>query len=281
MSMVIANEDMAKAWDGEEGDRWTEHAERYEAAGTDLWEQFLAAVPIATTDRVLDIGCGTGKSTRDAARAASAGSALGIDLSSRMLEYARQRSDAEGLNNVEFRQADAQVYSFEEQSFDLVISSFGAMFFADRLAAFQNIARALRPGGRLAVLAWRDMASNEWLGAIRDSLAAGRDLPMPPAGAPGPFGLTDADGVRDMLRAADFEDIELTELKGQMRYGGDADEAWAWVRTMGPVRGLSEGLDDATRKAAHERLRQVLAEHETPDGVMFGSSAWLITARRS
>jgi len=94
--MKIANVEMAAAWDGEEGDDWTENAARYEA--TDRWisARFEAECPIASTDRVLDIGCGTGKSTRAAARRAAAGSVLGIDLSSRMLEYAREQTRAGG-----------------------------------------------------------------------------------------------------------------------------------------------------------------------------------------
>src|SRR5262245_29117389 len=121
--MEIANVEMAKAWDGEEGDDWTEHAHRYEATGRSLWPQFRAQVPVASTDALLDIGCGTGQSTRDLAH--SVDHAFGLDLSSRMLEYARDRAKEEGLTNVEFEQGDAQVYSFTPEAFDVAVSSFG------------------------------------------------------------------------------------------------------------------------------------------------------------
>ena len=139
---VIANVEMAAAWDGEEGDEWTENAERYDA--TDRWigARFEALADIARGDDVLDVGCGTGKATRSAARRASPGSVLGIDLSSRMLDHARRHSEEEGLTNVRYVQGDAQVYPFEPASFDIAISSFGAMFFADPVAAFTNIGRA-------------------------------------------------------------------------------------------------------------------------------------------
>ena len=281
MTDTIANVEMAKAWDGEEGDQWTQHADRFEATGVFIWERFLKDVPIAASDRVLDIGCGTGESTRDAARLAPQGRVLGVDLSSKMLAFARERCAAEGLTNVEFLQADAQVHPFEPERFDLAISSFGVMFFNDPVAAFANIGRALRPDGRLAMLTWQSLEKNEWLTAIRGALAMGRDLPAPPMGAPGPFGLADADHVRGVLTSAGFEAVELDPVEEQVPIGSDADDAWAFLSIMGIVKGLTEGLDDETRERALENLRQTVKAHETPEGVLFGSAAWLVTARRA
>jgi len=182
MSEPIANVDMAKAWDGEEGDQWTQFADEFDTHFRSIWARFLETDPIAPADRVLDIGCGSGQSTRDAARLARDGSALGVDLSESMLAEARRRARTEGLTNVEFLRADAQVHAFERAAFDVVISRFGVMFFADRPAAFANIGSALGRGGRLALLVWQANADNEWIMVVRESMAAGRDLPMPSAG---------------------------------------------------------------------------------------------------
>jgi ubiquinone/menaquinone biosynthesis C-methylase UbiE len=127
---------------------------------------------LARARRVLDIGCGSGQSTRDAARLARDGSALGVDLSESMLAEARRRASTEGLANVEFLRADAQVHAFDTATFDLAISRFGSMFFSDRTAAFANIASALRPGGRVALLVWQATARNEWIMVVRESMAA-------------------------------------------------------------------------------------------------------------
>ena len=278
---TIANVEMAHAWDGEEGDQWTEHADRFEAAGVHIWERFLKDVPISASDRVLDVGCGTGESTRDVARLATQGFVLGVDLSSRMLGFARDRCRAEGLTNVEFLQADAQVHPFDTESFDLAISSFGTMFFNDPVAAFTNLGRALRPSGRLAMLTWQALEKNEWLTAIREALAMGRDLPAPPSGAPGPFGSADAAYVRDVLGAAGFEGVELEPVNEQVRVGSDSDDAWAFLSVMGIVKGLTEGLDEATRAQAFDNLRETVKAHESPDGVLLRSAAWLVTARRA
>ncbi len=280
MTMTIANVEMAKAWDGEEGDDWTDNADRYDAAGAAIWQRFLDADLIDAESRVLDLGCGTGHSTRDVARLASSGSALGVDLSSRMLGLATERSAAAGLTNIEFIQADAQVHPFEPAAFDIAISVFGAMFFADRAAAFANIGRAVRPGGRLALLAWRGLDENAWLVALRDALAAGRELPAPPFGGPGPFGLADVDGVKQTLTGAGFSDVVFTSIDEPMILGADAEDAWNFVRTMGIFRGLTNGLDDDTRAEAVAKLRTMLVDHETADGVRLESASWLITASR-
>ncbi len=178
---------------------------------------------------MLDIGCGTGRSTRAAAWRATAGSVLGVDLSSRMLERAREQSRVEGLSNVEYVQADAQVHEFDADSFDLAISDFGAMFFNDPVAAFTNIGGALRPGGRIALLAWQPFERNEWLSAIFGALDAGRSLPRPPAGAPGPFGLAEENTVRRILDRSGLSDVELTPIVEPIFLGTDADDAWAFV----------------------------------------------------
>lgn len=278
--VTSANVEMARAWDGEEGDRWTEHAERYDAAGRHLWARFLDAGLISAGDEVLDIGCGTGKSTRDAARLASSGSVLGVDLSARMLERARQLAKAEGLSNVSFEQADAQVHPFPPNALNVAISSFGAMFFDDPLAAFANIARALRPGGRLALLAWRELARNEWVTAIRTALALGRALPEPPPGAPGPFGLAEPDRVQGILEDAGFEEVGLEAIDEPIEFGTDADDAFGFVRTLGMVQGLTQDLDEVSKRQALDGLHAVLVAHDSDQGVRLRTSAWLITARR-
>ncbi len=129
-------------------------------------------------------------------------------------------------------------------------------------------------------MAWRELADNEWLVAIRDALAAGRTLPVPAAGAPGPFGLADRDHTERVLAAAGFEDVGLERVDGPVRFGTDADDAYSFMSTLGMTRGLTQDLDDAGRAAALEALHASLREHETGDGVLFGASAWLVRASR-
>jgi SAM-dependent methyltransferase len=219
------NADMAAAWDGSEGDHWTEHAEHYEAGAAALGAALLDAASVSATSAVLDVGCGTGASTLALGRLARDGEVLGVDLSSRMLDRARAVAGAEGLDHVRFEQADAQVYPFETGAFDVVVSSFGAMFFADPVAAFTNLRRALRPGGTMTLLAWRDLDRNAWVVSFREALAAGRDLPTPPPGAQGPFSLADRDVTTERLTAAGFGEIALTPADGELCFGKNVDDA--------------------------------------------------------
>jgi len=142
-----ANAEQARAWDGDEGAYWAGNAGQFDRAVAAYHERFLAAAVIGCADRVLDIGCGTGQTTRDAARAAADGVALGVDLSGQMIALARRLAAGQGIANARFEQADAQIHPFPAASFDVAISRTGTMFFADPAAAFANIARALRPGG--------------------------------------------------------------------------------------------------------------------------------------
>jgi SAM-dependent methyltransferase len=241
----------------------------------------MAAAAIAPGEAVLDIGCGNGLTSRDAARAAGPGATvLGVDLSGPMLARAEQSAKDEGVGNIRFEQADAQVYPFETGAFDVTMSRFGVMFFADPVAAFTNIASALRPGGRLAMLVWQSLAANEWMGAMRDALAVGRDLPLPPPGAPGPFGLADTGYATGVLTEAGFTDVAFRGSEQPFNVGSDADDAYAFAAGLNPVQMLLADLDEPTQARALDGLRATIAAHETPDGVAFRSAAWVITARK-
>ena len=272
-----SNIEQLRAWDGDEGEYWADNAEYFDRSVAEYHERLLAAAAIGARDHVLDVGCGTGQTTRDAARAASAGSALGVDLSSRMLDYARRRTAAEGVTNATFAQADAQIHPFEPGAYDVAISRTAAMFFGDHVAAFTNIGRALRPGGRLVLVTWQPLPGNEWIREISGALAAGRDLPAPPPDA-GPFSLSDPDRVRALLSTAGFADVELEGTTAGMWFGNDADDAHRFV--IGLMGWMLEGLDEAGRTRAIDALHAAMAAHETPDGVLFESAAWTIQATR-
>ncbi|WP_148576123.1 class I SAM-dependent methyltransferase [Nocardioides caldifontis] len=269
-----ANARQAEAWDGDEGAYWATHADAFDESLREYQPLFLAGTGVGPGDRVLDVGCGAGRTSLDLARTAA--SVTGVDLSTAQLEVARRRADAEGIRNVEFLRADAQVHPFDEV--DVVVSRTGAMFFGDRQAAFANLARALRPGGRLALLVWQELARNEWLREIMGSLAAGRDLAPPPPGAPGPFALSDPDHVRALLTGAGFDEPHLEPLERRMYFGPTAAEAFEFMAGLNGW--MVADLDPPARAAALETLAATMRAHETDDGVTFSSAMWLVTATR-
>lgn len=271
-----SNIERLRAWDGDDGAYWAQRAERFDEGVAGYHGQFLAAAAIEVTANVLDIGCGSGQTTRDAARRATAGSALGVDLSSRMIELARQLADRGQLPNATFQQADAQVHPFPDQFFDVAVSRHGAMFFGDAPAAFANIARAMRPGGRLVLLSWQPLERNEWVSAFRTALAAGRELPAPSPVMPG--SLQDPDQVRQLLTSAGFADVRLRGLREPMYFGRDVDDACQFI--SGQFAGMIDDLDADTKARALDGLRASMADHQTDRGVLYDSAAWLIQARR-
>jgi SAM-dependent methyltransferase len=273
-----ANREQLRAWDGGEGAYWAAHADHFERALERYDENFYAAATINRGDRVLDIGCGTGKTARDAARLAVDGSVLGVDLSSAMLAVARQRAIDEGLANVRFEQADAQIHPFEPDAFDVAIGRTAVSFFGDRVAGLTNIGRALRPGGRLVQLTWQPFPLQEWIREFSTALAAGRDLPAPPPDAPGPFTLADPEVIESVLDAAGCTDVTIDDHRAPMWFGTDADDAFEVV--SGLLSWMTEGLDSDARSAAQEALRASIAAHATADGVLYDSAAWIVSATR-
>jgi SAM-dependent methyltransferase len=278
---VIVNIDQATEWEGPEGEHWVAHQQRYEQLSGELTPPLLDAAAITATDQVLDIGCGCGATTRLAARAATDGHALGVDLSGPMLQRAAADAAAEGLTNVDFQRADAQVHPFPPGHFNVAMSRFGVMFFADPVAAFTNIATALVPRGRLALLCWQDLAHNDWVTVPAGAALA--HVPFPDLGAPdqpGPFSLADPDRITYLLTTASFRDITTTAIEAPMRFGADARDAVNFLAGMGVARTLLDQVDPDTAQLALTAVRDALRPHQTPNGVTLTGAAWLVTAHR-
>jgi SAM-dependent methyltransferase len=244
-------------------------------------EVLRRAVGVQLRDHVLGIGCGTGQTTREAARTAQAGSASGVDVSEPAIERARGLARAGGLRNVTFEHASAQVHRFAPERFDLAISRFGTMFFDDPVAAFASIRRALRPPGRLVMMVWQARERNEWDVAIRQSLAAAGGPVAFPCGGPDPFSLAGPPAVTEILQAAGFSGVAFTGVCEPVCYGPDVAAALNWVRGFTCTSEVLTRLDPAAATRAVERLREALATHLSDDGVWFNSRAWIVTASAS
>jgi SAM-dependent methyltransferase len=241
-------------------------------------EHLRAAHRISPGEDVLDIGCGAGLTTREAGRAAAPGRVVGVDLSERMLERARQLTSAERLDNVRYELGDAQVHRFDPAGFDVAISRFGTMFFSDPPAAFANIAAALRPEARLVLLVWQRHEDNAWARAIDAALG---DAARPPQPGADPFSLGDAHATAGLLEAAGFDRVHFHDVAEPVFYGHDVDAALAIVSGFQDTSAALASLSDDEAARAVERLREMLAAHHSDEhGVALDSRSWLITARR-
>ncbi|MEU2714242.1 methyltransferase domain-containing protein [Streptomyces sp. NPDC007205] len=277
----LVNTEQAQAWNGREGRYWARNQDRWNAVNEGFNEPLLNAAEITTTHRVLDLGCGSGQTARLAALRAPQGCALGLDLSGPMLAEARARTQQEGIPNASFAQGDAQVHPFEAEAFDAVISRYGVMFFADPVAAFANVGRALRPGGRLAFVCPADAMLNGWvvaMASLRDILPVG-DFGQP--GLPGMFSLAAPDRIREVLTAAGFTGVTVSQAQAHGVWGQGAEDAADFLLGTGPGRHLMEQTDASGRNRARRALIDHLRPHEAPDGtVRLRSTSWLVTAHR-
>ena len=278
-----ANAQMTEYWNGTAGDKWV----RLETILDDQLRPFgdavLAAARLRSGERVLDIGCGCGATTLDAARAVGAeGRATGVDLSRAMLARAALRARTEKLPQARFECADAQVQPFEPGSADAIVSRFGVMFFDDPKAAFANIARAMKRGGRLAFVCWQGFQMNPWM-AVPTMAAMQFVTVQPPTDpyAPGPMAFADAERVRSILAAAGWSSIDVMPLELEVAIAGGAPlaDAVGFMMEMGPAAVALREADDATRERARGAIADALSRYATPSGVRMGSAAWVFTAR--
>ena len=279
LSVHPGNTDQARAWDGPEGSHWAAYADQYEAVLNAYDPSFLGAAAIGADDRVLDVGCGTGQTTRAAAVLATAGAVLGVDLSSAMLRVARERTEAAGLTNVRYQQADAQIHPFPTASFDVALSRTSAMFFGDVAAGLANLSRALRPGGRLVLLTWQSSEVNSWLPTLAATLTGRRGFGPPPTDHPGPFALSDESRLLGLLAGAGFDPVAVEGLRRPVCFGPDATSAAGLL--LGQLGWLLQGQDEDSRRASLLALRADLENHQTPEGVCYPAGAWLVTAVRA
>ncbi|MEU1617776.1 class I SAM-dependent methyltransferase [Streptomyces sp. NPDC005722] len=279
MGNPIVNLDQSDAWNGYEGRHWATYPERYDALNDAVNDHLLDDLPVVAGSRVLDVGCGTGRVARLAGRRGA--TALGVDLSEPMLREAVAAAEREGLAGVAFVRGDAQVHPFPPEGFDAVVSRFGVMFFADPVAAFANLRRALRPGGRLAFVASRGHQAMDQTKIYR---AIGTVVPVPDfAGDTGPASFADPRHTEKVLTGAGFAGVTSTAVDVPQVWGRDAEDAADFLMGWGPVQyWLREGgADEAARSRARDAALDAFRGFTTADGaVVLTARLWLVTAER-
>jgi SAM-dependent methyltransferase len=281
--VAAANQEATDAWSGPLFERFVRFRP-YVAEGLGAHgEVALAAHPPAPGDRVLDIGCGFGDTTRRLAELVGDGEVVGVDVSAPFLDLAREEAEAAGIGNVEYRLGDVQIADLGGP-YDYVFSRMGVMFFANPVQALRNVRAAMRPGARLCVVVWRRKLDNGWVWEAEQVVERYLEHPEEteePTCGPGPFSMADADTVSEQLRIAGFEAIGLRRCDLPMRMGGTLDEAVDLTMAIGPagevLRLWGDRAEEIRPRIAAE-IRAALEKYETEDGVLAPASTWLISA---
>lgn len=283
MNTTAANHEHHDQWDGTEGHHWVHHADRYDRMLAPFADQLATAAAISPGERILDVGCGCGITTIEAATAAGpSGRVIGVDLSPQMLETAAGRAVANGVaDRCGFEVADVQTADLGIGDFDKAVSRFGVMFFDDPAVAFTNIATALRPGGRLVFCCWQSLEANDWM--LVPGAAAAQHVPLPEAATgsqSGPFALSDPDHIRGLLRGAGFSGIEVRPFTTSMLLagGGSLDDTIEFLAASGSGRALLDLAPEPDRHAAINAVRATLAPLHNGDGIRLGAAAWIVLA---
>ena len=268
--------DMAAYWD-RAGRVWVEHQALLDRIMAPIAEAVVDAAGPVNGERVLDVGCGSGATTFTAAwRTGPSGLSIGVDISPALVELARTRAGQEGLEGVDFLLADAQTHAFAKP-FDAIVSRFGVMFFPDPVAAFANLRRAIKPGGKLAFAAWRSPEENPL--ALVPLTAAAPFLPETPKfekDAPGRFAFADPERVRAILEASGWRGIQIAPLDATTPLS--FDELMTMSLRVGPLNPVLKDADDGVRAKVRDAVAKAL-EPYVQDGVaQMTSACWLVTA---
>ena len=276
------NADQIAYWNGPGGEHWTERQPLQDILLAPISQILIDSAAASPGERIIDVGCGCGSTSIALAQAvAPSGFVLGIDISAPMLARARQL--APKTLPVDFVLADATVHPFDPASFDLLVSRFGVMFFAEPALSFANLRRALKPAGRLAFACWREPRENPMLMTpLQAAYKHVPKLPQPGPEDPGPFSFASEERVKRILREAGFVDVAIVprNLSLDIAIGRGLEAAVQGAIEIGPAsRALHDHPEDV-RAAAKESIREALKPFVRGETVPLPAAIWIVTARK-
>src|ERR1700730_587686 len=280
---VSPNAAQIEFWNSAASRAWADQYERMDRAVADLTKALLDMATPQLGEHVLDIGCGSGTTVLElAARIGQDGYVLGADISNQSVARARQRIADAGSRHAEVIVADVSCHAFAPNTFDLVFSRFGVMFFSDPPAAFANVRRAMKPGGRVALAVFRAASEGLWphgpLEGVRHLLPP---IPTPGPEESGPFSWADPTRVHRILEGAGFREVSLTPVEPVIRLAstGEAAEAADFVMVLGPLTRVLPALSAAQRETVRAALEVFFQKYSRAQGVFMPAANWVVRAR--
>jgi SAM-dependent methyltransferase len=271
------NDEQVTLWNGVAGQAWVDEQALLDRVLAPFQELLVEAVRASAARRVLDVGCGTGSTAVAVARLLDGGGrCTGVDVSEPMIAAARARAERERVP-ASFVCADAQVCAFEPGSFDMIISRFGMMFFADPVQAFANLRHAAADGAGLRFVCWRSAEENPFMTtAERAAAPLLPDLPARQPYAPGPFALADRGRLVRILEESGWTSIDIQPI--DVPCALRESELDRYLSRFGPV-GLALGAaDEATRTRVIQAVRAAFDPFVHGEDVRYTAACWMVGA---
>ena len=280
--MKEINLEQKEFWNEKKGKIWVSLGPRIDDMFGPLGDEALRVLAPKKGENVLDIGCGTATTSfKLAGLLGEKGSVIGMDISKPILECAKQKAKENSIKNIEFLLADAQNHYFMADSYDAIFSRFGLMFFDDPVAAFSNLLKGLKSGGRLTFVCWADRSANDWI-EVSTNIAT-KFLELPPKAAPrdpGPFAFEDPLYLNEVLSNAGWNKILIENYSATNVVGKNIKEAADFLSRMGPMSVPFEDSEDSVQRKVIDSLEKCFADYVTIRGVEMNFSTWMVTAHK-
>ncbi len=275
---VADNEEQATLWNSTGASAWIEMQPVLDQVLEPFEHLLIEAVAAKAARYVLDVGCGTGATTLAVGRLLGvSGRCMGVDISEPMIAVARARAEREG-STARFISADAQNWPFEPSSFDMIISRFGVMFFADPASAFGNLRRAAADDAELCVLAWRSSEENPFMTtAERAAAPLLPSIPLREPNAPGQFAFADRGRVANILDKGGWTEIDIQPVDAACAFA--EKDLVRYFTQLGPLGRVLRESDEQTRTRIVATVRAAFDPYVHGDTVRFNAACWRVSAR--
>lgn len=242
--------------------------------------EIIKQLQLKDTYMVLDVAAGTGEPGLTIAKIVKNGKVIITDLSDDMLVIAHENAVNAGITNVEFNVCDVCELPFSDNTFDAISCRMGFMFFPDMLLAVKEMARVLKPGGKISSSVWSAPEKNFWFAGTIGIVKSHMELPVPPAGSPGMFRCAKDGLIADLFAQAGLKNISQQELQSKLNCG-TAETYWSFMsEVVGPVVSALGQADTATKEKIKAGVFE-LVNQKYPEGkVLIDSSAFIISGEK-
>ncbi|MBC8063701.1 MAG: class I SAM-dependent methyltransferase [Chlorobia bacterium] len=250
--------------------RWKEKAAVHHA---ELTNKLVSKAGLFEGAKVLDLASGTGEPPLTIASIIGpSGKIVASEISEALVDQIRRRTTLAGIPNLEVIQAEASALPFPDDSFDVVTCRLGVMYFAPVQSALAEIRRVLKPGGRVALLAWGMPEQGSYYASCIFPFLMRSGISPPPADAPTPLRFSPPGSLTAELQKAGFEQVSETREVASLTWPGPPEELWRYLyETATPLRDVFDSLSTAEFKEAYAEAMALL-------GPLFDGKETVVTA---